>query len=71
MYIGMTSSDVLDTAFSIQIKQSGELILKGLERLKEVLSVKAKEYKYLPSIGRFTWYSCGTNYFRTKICFMV
>jgi adenylosuccinate lyase len=52
VHLGMTSSDVLDTAFSIQIKQSGELILKGLEKLRDVLSLKAKEYKYLPAIGR-------------------
>jgi adenylosuccinate lyase len=52
VHLGMTSSDVLDTAFSMQIKQSGELILKGLERLRDVLGAKAKEYKYLPAIGR-------------------
>lgn len=52
VHLGMTSSDVLDTAFSVQIKQSGELILSGLEKLKDVLAQKAKEYKYLPAIGR-------------------
>lgn len=52
VHYGMTSSDVLDTSFSVQIKQSGELILSGLEKLAYELKIKALEHKYLPSIGR-------------------
>ncbi len=52
VHYGMTSSDVLDTAFSVQIKQAGELLLEGLNKLAEELKTKAREYKYLPSIGR-------------------
>lgn len=52
VHYGMTSSDVLDTAFSVQIKQAGELILTGLEKLAAALKSKAIEHKYLPAIGR-------------------
>ena len=52
VHYGMTSSDVLDTAFSVQIKQAGELLLDGLNKLAEELKSKANEYKYLPAIGR-------------------
>ncbi len=52
VHYGMTSSDVLDTAFSVQIKQAGELILTGLEKLATALKSKATEHKYLPAIGR-------------------
>lgn len=52
VHYGMTSSDVLDTAFSVQIKQAGELLLEGLNKLADELKVKAREYKYLPAIGR-------------------
>lgn len=52
IHYGMTSSDVLDTALSIQMKQAGELILKQLTKLKSALAVKAKKYKYLPMVGR-------------------
>lgn len=52
VHYGMTSSDVLDTAFSVQIKQAGELLLNGLEKLASVLKAKAIENKYLPAIGR-------------------
>jgi adenylosuccinate lyase len=48
----MTSSDVLDTALSVQMKQSAELLLKGLESLKQVLATRAKEFKYTVMVGR-------------------
>jgi len=41
----MTSSDVLDTALAVQMKQSAELLLKDLEELKAVLARRAKEHK--------------------------
>jgi adenylosuccinate lyase len=49
---GMTSSDVLDTALSVQMKQAGELILKRLTAVKEILKTQAVKYKYLYQIGR-------------------
>lgn len=49
---GMTSSDVLDTCLSVQMKQSGELIIKDLERLNEVLERRAVEHKLSLTIGR-------------------
>jgi len=52
IHFGMTSSDVLDTATSIQLKQAGELILRDLETLSEVLKIKAREYKHTLCIGR-------------------
>ncbi|MFM7340029.1 MAG: lyase family protein, partial [Bacteroidota bacterium] len=52
IHMGMTSSDVLDTCLAVQMKQSGELLLKSLNMLKDVLSAKAKEYKYAVCVGR-------------------
>ncbi|HEY5123276.1 MAG TPA: adenylosuccinate lyase [Ignavibacteria bacterium] len=52
IHLGMTSSDVLDTALSLQMKQAGLIILGSLEKLKQVLRRKAKEYKNLNMIGR-------------------
>lgn len=49
---GMTSSDVLDTALSVQMKQAGELILKRLNEVRDILKSKARKYKYLYQIGR-------------------
>ncbi|MCX7984440.1 MAG: adenylosuccinate lyase [Bacteroidetes bacterium] len=52
IHLGMTSSDVLDTALSVQMKQSGELLLRDLERLRDVLAQRAKEFKHTVMIGR-------------------
>lgn len=52
LHFGMTSSDILDTCLSLQAKQAGNLILKKLEELSEVLALRAKEFKYTLCIGR-------------------
>lgn len=52
LHFGMTSSDILDTCLSLQAKQAGELILKKLEELLDVLAKRAKEFKYTLCIGR-------------------
>jgi adenylosuccinate lyase len=52
IHYGMTSSDVLDTALSVQMKEAGELILKKLIALQNLLAKKAKKYKYLQMVGR-------------------
>lgn len=52
IHLGMTSSDVVDTCLSVQMKQAGEIILKDLIDVKESLKKKAKKYKYLTQIGR-------------------
>lgn len=52
IHMGMTSSDVIDTGLSVQMKEAGEIILTGLELLRKVLKEKARKYKYLTMIGR-------------------
>ena len=52
LHQGMTSSDILDTAFNIQLKQSGEILLKDIEKILSVLKKQAKKYKFTPCIGR-------------------
>jgi adenylosuccinate lyase len=52
IHLGMTSSDVLDTALSVQMKQSADLLLEGLVKLKDVLGRRAKEFKNTVMIGR-------------------
>ncbi|MCF8722492.1 adenylosuccinate lyase [Nitrospina gracilis] len=52
MHVGMTSSDVLDTALAVQLKDASTLILRELERFAEVLKQRALEHKHTPVIGR-------------------
>jgi len=52
LHFGMTSSDMLDTAFALQIKQAGELLLKDIQRVMEAIKRRAFEHKYTVMIGR-------------------
>ncbi|MFZ4621880.1 MAG: adenylosuccinate lyase [Bacteroidota bacterium] len=52
IHLGMTSSDVVDTALSVQMKQAGEILLKDLVALRDVLARRAKEFKMTVMIGR-------------------
>ncbi|MBI4924914.1 MAG: adenylosuccinate lyase [Bdellovibrio sp.] len=52
VHFGLTSSDVVDTALALQIKQSGDILLKDIDRLLRVLKQNALKYKSLPTIGR-------------------
>lgn len=52
IHFGLTSSDIGDTALSIQLKQSGEIILRGIDKLLEALRNLALTYKQTPCMGR-------------------
>jgi len=52
LHQGMTSSDVLDTSFNIQLAQSGKILVKDIEKILLILKKKAKKYKFTPCIGR-------------------
>ncbi len=52
IHLGMTSSDVLDTALAVQMKQSGELLLKGMKKLSGALRQQAQKYKTTVMVGR-------------------
>ena len=49
---GMTSSDVLDTCFSIQLAQASDILLVDINLVLESLKKRAYEFKYTPSVGR-------------------
>jgi len=52
IHYGMTSSDVVDTALSYQMKKAGELLLTGLFNLAETLKLRGNEHKRTYCIGR-------------------
>tara|TARA_B100000579_G_scaffold413890_1_gene406990 strand:+ start:467 stop:1759 length:1293 start_codon:yes stop_codon:yes gene_type:complete len=52
LHQGMTSSDVLDTSFNIQLVQSGNILLKDIDKILLVLKKQAKKHKFTPCIGR-------------------
>ena len=52
LHQGMTSSDVLDTSFNIQLIQSGKILVNNIEQILKTLKKKSKRYKFTPCIGR-------------------
>ena len=52
LHKGMTSSDVLDTCFNFQLKQSGEILLKDLDILIKSIKRKALKHKFTVCMGR-------------------
>lgn len=52
IHMGMTSSDVLDTAFALQLKESGQIIVDDIRELMDALKKRAFEFKHTPSMGR-------------------
>ncbi len=52
VHVGMTSSDVLDTALALQLQQSAELLQAGLERFRGAVRVLALAHKDTVCVGR-------------------
>ena len=51
-HFGVTSSDIIDTSFSVQLKQTSEIIRKSLVECIQSLKIKSKKYKDTLMIGR-------------------
>lgn len=52
IHFGLTSSDIMDTALSLQLVESTDLLISDIKELTAVLAEKALKYKYTPTIGR-------------------
>jgi len=51
-HFGLTSSDVLDTAMALQVRDASAVIFAGLQRLLDVLKKRAQEFKHTVIVGR-------------------
>ena len=52
VHMGVTSSDILDTAFSCLLKEAADLLMEDIAGLMAVLKEKALQFKTVPMIGR-------------------
>lgn len=68
MHVGMTSSDVIDTAFALQIQDSGKIILKDLDEVIQSLKDLAKKHKNTICIGRSHGIHAEVMTFGIKLC---
>jgi adenylosuccinate lyase len=52
LHFGLTSSDVLDTALALQVREAGQLILEGIEHALEAVVRRAEEHRDTVMVGR-------------------
>lgn len=52
IHMGLTSSDILDTGFALQLKESMNLIIDDVTELMDTIKERAEEHKYTAMIGR-------------------
>src|SRR6187397_3750276 len=52
LHFGLTSSDVIDTAQALQMREACDVILKNIEALKQAVHRRAEEHRRTPMIGR-------------------
>src|SRR5207248_789917 len=52
LHLGLTSSDVVDTAFALQLRDAADLLVVGLERLRAAVRTQALRHRRTPMIGR-------------------
>jgi adenylosuccinate lyase len=51
-HFGLTSSDIVDTAFAVQMVQSADLLIADVKKLRPIIARRAKEFQMTPCIGR-------------------
>ncbi len=68
MHVGMTSSDVIDTAFALQIQDSGKIILNDLDKTIEAIESLAQKHKRTVCIGRSHGVHAEVMTFGVKLC---
>jgi adenylosuccinate lyase len=52
LHFGLTSSDIIDTAFAVQMVQSADILIRDVEELRAVIARKAREHMFTAEIGR-------------------
>ena len=68
MHVGMTSSDVIDTAFALQIQDSGKIILEDLDNAITAVKNLAQKHKNTVCIGRSHGVHAEIMTFGVKLC---
>lgn len=52
LHFGLTSSDILDTAFAVQMVQSADILIADVRALRDAVAVQARKHERTPMIGR-------------------
>jgi len=69
-HFGLTSSDVIDTAFALQMVQSADLLIEDVKALRQALARRAREHQFTPCIGRSHGIHAEPTTFGLKLALM-
>ena len=70
LHFGLTSSDIIDTAFALQMSESIKILIADVKRLRKVIGAKARKHKYTPMIGRSHGINAEPTTFGLKMALM-
>jgi adenylosuccinate lyase len=70
LHFGLTSSDIVDTAFAVQMVQSADILIKDVEALRIVIARRAREHQFTPCIGRSHGIHAEPTTFGLKLALM-
>ncbi len=70
LHFGLTSSDVIDTAFALQMVQSADLLTADLQQVRETVARRAREHQFTPMIGRSHGIHAEPTTFGLKLALM-
>lgn len=70
LHFGLTSSDIIDTAFAVQMVQSADLLLEDVKALRQVIAAKARAHQFTPMIGRSHGIHAEPTTFGLKLALM-
>src|SRR2546429_5244559 len=51
LHFGLTSSDVVDTAFAVQMVESADVLIEDLKVLRKIIATQARKHRFTPMIG--------------------
>jgi len=69
-HFGLTSSDVVDTAFAVQLVQSADILIADVGELRQIIARRAKEHMFTPCIGRSHGIHAEPTTFGLKLALM-
>src|SRR5687767_347012 len=70
LHFGLTSSDVVDTAFAVQIVRSADILIAGATEFRKIIARRAKEHMLTPCIGRSHGIHAEPTTFGLKLALM-
>jgi adenylosuccinate lyase len=70
LHFGLTSSDIIDTAFAVQMVQSADILIADVRSVRKAIAARAKEHQFTPMIGRSHGIHAEPTTFGLKLALM-